>query len=175
MVEYTAQSDYGISDDMEYEVYVRSGEMGGSYTGEYTASEDVFEKLYWNFLQAYIYDMNNHQYDKLDDYIESNVAVNDKNAYYLYNQMRTQVSGGFANVESEHLISAQIYDIKKKSDDLYLLYTREAYDTLYLQTYEELKGDTESGNWKLDRKSANKALEILEQSYDRIYLMKMMY
>lgn len=166
VVEYTAQSDYSISDEMEYEVYVRSGEMGGNYAGEYTASEDVFENLYWNFLQAYIYDMNNHRYDKLDDYIEANVDVNDKNAYYLYNQMRTQVSGGFANVESENLISAQIYDIKKKSDDLYLLYTREEYDTLYLQTYEELKGDTASGKWKLDQKSANKALEILGQSYD---------
>lgn len=166
IVEYKAQSDYDISDNMDYEIYVRSGEIGGSYTGEYTASEDVFETLYWNFLQAYISDMNNHQYDKMDAYIESNVDTSDKNAYYLYNQMRTQVSGGFANVESENLISAQIYDIKKQSDDLYLLYAREEYDTLYLQTYAELKGDTASGNWKLDQKSANKALEILNSTYD---------
>lgn len=166
IVEYTAQNDYDISDNMQYEIYVRSGETGGSYTGEYTASEDVFENLHWNFLQAYIYDMNNHQYNKLNDYIESDVDTNDKNAGYLYNEMRTQVTGGFANVESENLIFAEVYDIQKKSDDMYLLYTREEYDVLYLQTYAQLKGEDTSGAWQMDRKSAQKALSILEQSYD---------
>lgn len=166
VVDYTAQNDYDISDNMQYEIYVRSGETGGSYTGEYTASKDVFENLHWNFLQAYIYDMNNHQYNKLSDYIESNVDTKDKNADYLYNEMRTQVTGGFANVESENLISAEVYDIQKKSDDMYLLYTREEYDVLYLQTYAQLKGEDTSGAWQMDRKSAQKALSILEQSYD---------
>ena len=166
VVEYTAQDGCDILDNMEYEVYVRSGENGGSYTGEYIASEDVFKKLHRNFLQAYIYDMNNHEYNKLSDYIESNIDTNDTKSGYLYNEMKKQVTGGFANVESEDLIFSEVYDIKKKSDDTYLLYTREDYDVVYLQTYAQLKGEGPSGEWQMDKKSASKALGILEELYD---------
>lgn len=166
VVEYTAQDDYDVSDNVEYDVYVRSGEQGGSCTGGYIADQDIFENLYLRFLDAYIEDMNNHEYNKMDEYIESNVDRNDKNAYYLYNQMNTQVTGGFADVESESLISAQIDNIEKKDDNTYLLYTTEEYDALYVQTLEELKGDTQAGSWKMDRVSAEKALEILNEKYN---------
>ena len=173
VVEYTTTVGKDISSDVEYEVYVRDGENGGYNTGSYQASEDVFGNLYWNFLQAYITDMNNYEYSEMSNYIDSNIKEGEERT--LYKQMQKQVSRGFEDVDYENLLTVDIQKIEKKNDDLYLLYSKEEYDSVYTKTFEELKA-MKSDGWSVNRSSANQAFDLLAvkgeldslMDYDRV-------
>lgn len=167
VVEYTTKVGDDISSNVEYEIYVRDGEQGGDYTGSYQASEDVFGNLYWNFLQAYISDMNNYEYSEMSNYIDSNIQEGEERT--LYKQMQKQVSRGFEDVDYENLLTVDITKIEKKGD-MYLLYSEEEYDSVYTKTLEELNA-MKSDGWVVNRSSANQALQLLANQTSFDYLM----
>lgn len=159
VVEYTTSASSDISSNIEYEIYIRDNENGGYNTGNYQASEDVFGNLYWKFLNAYVNDMKNYEYSELDNYIDSNVPSDDK--YTLYYQMKKQVSRGFEDVDYENLLTVDIKKIEKQSDDLYLLYSDEEYDSVYTKSFADLTA-MKSDGWVVNRSSAEQAFEILQ-------------
>lgn len=168
VVEYTTKVGEDISSNVEYEVYVRDGDKGGYNVGSYQASEDVFGSLYWNFLQAYISDMNNYKYSEMSNYIDSNIKEGEERT--LYKQMQKQVSRGFEDVDYENLLTVDIKKIEKKGD-IYLLYSEEEYDSVYTKTLEDLKM-MKSDGWVVNRSSANQALQLLENQTSLDYLME---
>lgn len=173
VVEYELPNNSSISEERQFELYVRTGENGGTYNDSYVAENDVFGTLVWDYLNAYIYDMNHHKYDRLKQYIAENTEKNDKNN--LYTQMTKQVSGGYGDILEEGLIDVQIEQIEKVNDDFYLISTYEKYDVIKRETYGEIVKKYETGSG-ISRSAAEQTLDKLGggsyQAKDKIKIWK---
>lgn len=146
LVEYAADSAADVNSSKEISVYVENGDLGGESIESVTPGRDMFDSLLGAYLRSYTMDMNNHYYDHLKEYVDPNVAEDDK--WSIQWQMKKQVSGGFDNVYAEDIMSYQITGIEVMDEKTVHLWATEDYDTVY----DEIYGDMLAG-----RKSINKS------------------
>ncbi len=136
VVEYKADSLDEIMDLRDISVYVQNGDKGGETREAIDIGEEFFETLLGSYLRSYITDMNNHHYEALAQYVDSNVAEDD--TWSIQWQMRKQVSGGFANVTEETLMDYRVTGVEVVDDTTIHLKAEENYDVVYDENGGEL-------------------------------------
>lgn len=155
VVEYESEDSGDITQNTEISVYIQRGDMGGSTTADLAPKSEQFDSLLGSYLRSYIHDMNQHAYDWLRQYVDDTVEANDERSIQW--QMKTQVTGGFNNVESETLMDYQITAIEMVDETTMYLKTSENYDVMY----EEIYGDLITS----DRKLAKEQLAYLQSRF----------
>lgn len=138
-IEYEIPNAENYTDKRDVEVYVKSENMGGSSTMETNSGEDFFNTLLGNYLRSYIEDMNNHSYNQLASKVDENVDPSDTTS--IKYQMSKQVTGGFANVISETLMSYNITSISVIDENTIRFAANEDYDVILDKQYSLLKDD----------------------------------
>lgn len=133
MIEYELPEDSNLLDQRDWEVYVRSGELGGIAQANYTPYKQVFGNLLQKYLYAYELDLNVHrQYRELKNYVGD---MGQYGKYSLESQMRNVIDNAYISewecvpFAQEHILRADITNCEKKSADCYLIETVEEYST----------------------------------------------
>ena len=129
VVEYEADSMMDIMQTKQIDVYVQNGDKGGEAVGSTNPGTELFDSLLGSYLRSYIYDMNNHYYDRLREYVDDAVAADDTKSIQW--QMKKQVSGGFNNVAAETLMDYSITGIQVLNEDTVHMKTSEKYEVIY--------------------------------------------
>lgn len=157
VVEFEAASEdaQAIVNDQAIDVYVQNQDKGGETVLNINPGHELFDSLLGSYLRSYIEDMNNHNYDKLRQYVDDTTAPDDK--WSIKWQMQKQVTGGFSNVTSESLMDYSVTDITVQDANTVRLKTNENYDVIYDEVYGDLK--------KSERTVARDALAYLQQHY----------
>ena len=135
-VEYEADSMMDIMQTKQIDVYVQNGDKGGEAVGSTNPGTELFDSLLGSYLRSYIYDMNNHYYDRLREYVDDAVAADDTKSIQW--QMKKQVSGGFNNVAAETLMDYSITGIQVLNEDTVHMKTSENYEVIYDEVYGDL-------------------------------------
>ncbi len=136
VVEYEADSMMDIMQTKQIDVYVQNGDKGGEAVGSTNPGTELFDSLLGSYLRSYIYDMNNHYYDRLREYVDDTVAADDTKSIQW--QMKKQVSGGFNNVAAETLMDYSITGIQVLNEDTVHMKTSENYEVIYDEVYGDL-------------------------------------
>lgn len=136
VVEYEADSMMDIMQTKQIDVYVQNGDKGGEAVGSTNPGTELFDSLLGSYLRSYIYDMNNHYYDRLREYVDDAVAADDTKSIQW--QMKKQVSGGFNNVAAETLMDYSITGIQVLNEDTVHMKTSENYEVIYDEVYGDL-------------------------------------
>lgn len=136
VVEYEADSMMDIMQTRQIDVYVQNGDKGGETEGTANPGTELFDSLLGSYLRSYIYDMNNHYYDRLRQYVDDTVAADDNRSIQW--QMKKQVSGGFNNVAAETLMDYSITGIQVLNEDTVHMKTSENYEVIYDEVYGDL-------------------------------------
>ncbi len=136
VVEYEADSMMDIMQTKQIDVYVQNGDKGGEAVGSTNPGTELFDSLLGSYLRSYIYDMNNHYYDRLREYVDDAVAADDTKSIQW--QMKKQVSGGFNNVAAETLMDYSITGIQVLNEDMVHMKTSENYEVIYDEVYGDL-------------------------------------
>ena len=138
-IEYEMPDATNYTDKRDIDVYVKGDGVGGSSSVETSAGTDFFNTLLGNFLRSYIEDMNNHSYDQMANKVDENVSPTDTSS--IKYQMTKQVTGGFANVLSESLMSYNITSITVVDENTIKLAANEDYDVILDKKYSSFTGD----------------------------------
>lgn len=136
VVEYEADSMMDIMKTKQIDVYIQNGDKGGEAVGTANPGTELFDSLLGSYLRSYIYDMNNHYYDRLREYVDDTVAPDDTKSIQW--QMKKQVSGGFNNVAAETLMDYSITGIQVLNEDTVHMKTSENYEVIYDEVYGDL-------------------------------------
>ena len=136
VVEYEADSMMDIMTTKQIDVYIQNGDKGGEAVGTANPGTELFDSLLGSYLRSYIYDMNNHYYDRLREYVDDTVAPDDTKSIQW--QMKKQVSGGFNNVAAETLMDYSITGIQVLNEDTVHMKTSENYEVIYDEVYGDL-------------------------------------
>lgn len=136
VVEYEADSMMDIMKTKQIDVYIQNGDKGGEAAGSANPGTELFDSLLGSYLRSYIYDMNNHYYDRLREYVDDTVAPDDTKSIQW--QMKKQVSGGFNNVAAETLMDYSITGIEVLNEDTVHMKTSENYEVIYDEVYGDL-------------------------------------
>ena len=136
VVEYEADSMMDIMKTKQIDVYIQNGDKGGEAVGTAIPGTELFDSLLGSYLRSYIYDMNNHYYDRLREYVDDTVAPDDTKSIQW--QMKKQVSGGFNNVAAETLMDYSITGIQVLNEDTVHMKTSENYEVIYDEVYGDL-------------------------------------
>ena len=136
LIEYTTDSLADLNAQKEIQLYVENGDLGGECSVSMTPWQEMFENLLGAYLRSYIFDMNNHYYNRLYEYVDPNVAPDDK--WSIQWQMQKQVSGGFDNVYSEDIMAYEVTRIEAVDADTVHLWATEDYDTIYSENYGDM-------------------------------------
>ncbi|MGO5116029.1 VWA domain-containing protein [Candidatus Avoscillospira sp. LCP25S3_F1] len=137
VVEYETQQPDLLTESTDISLYVQNQDIGGEATVQVAPGQELFNSLLGGFLRSYVQDMNAHKYDQLADYVAVPTDPEDRTAIEW--QMKTQVLGGFGDIEQETLMDYAITDIQMQEDGSILLSTVENYETQYYETLEDLK------------------------------------
>lgn len=138
-IEYEMPDATNYTDKRDIDVYVKGDGVGGSSNVETSAGTDFFNTLLGNFLRSYIEDMNNHSYNQMANKVDENVSPTDTSS--IKYQMTKQVTGGFANVLSESLMSYNITSITVVDENTIKLAANEDYDVILDKKYSSFTGD----------------------------------
>ena len=138
-IEYEMPDPTNYTDKRDFNVYVKGDGVGGSADIETNSGNDFFNTLLGNFLRSYIEDMNSHSYNQLASKIDDTVSPTDETG--LKYQMSKQVTGGFANVVSESLMSYSVSSITVVDENTIKLATDEDYDVILDRKYSSFTGD----------------------------------
>ena len=138
-IEYEMPDPTNYTDKRDFNVYVKGDGVGGSADIETNSGNDFFNTLLGNFLRSYIEDMNSHSYNQLASKIDDTVSPTDETG--LKYQMSKQVTGGFANVVSESLMSYSVSSITVVDENTIKLASDEDYDVILDRKYSSFTGD----------------------------------
>ena len=138
-IEYEMPDANNYTDKRDINVYVKGDGVGGSADIETNSGNDFFNTLLGNFLRSYIEDMNAHSYNQMASKIDDTVSPTDETG--LKYQMTKQVTGGFANVVSESLMSYNVSSITVVDENTIKLATNEDYDVILDRKYSSFTGD----------------------------------
>ena len=138
-IEYEMPDPTNYTDKRDFNVYVKGDGVGGSADIETNSGNDFFNTLLGNFLRSYIEDMNSHSYNQLASKIDDTVSPTDETG--LKYQMSKQVTGGFANVVSESLMSYSVSSITVVDENTIKLAADEDYDVILDRKYSSFTGD----------------------------------
>ena len=138
-IEYEMPDANNYTDKRDISVYVKGDGVGGSADIETNSGNDFFNTLLGNFLRSYIEDMNAHSYNQMASKIDDTVSPTDETG--LKYQMTKQVTGGFANVVSESLMSYNVSSITVVDENTIKLATNEDYDVILDRKYSSFTGD----------------------------------
>ena len=136
VVEYEAGTTKNVMEDTDVSVYIQNEDMGGEAAASINPGNELFDTLLGRYLRSYITDMNNHNYNQLAEYVDSNVAEDDHTSIQW--QMRKQVTGGFSNVAEEALMDYSVTNVEVIDENTVHISANENYDALYDEVYGEL-------------------------------------
>lgn len=156
IVEFDTLESTTFSDVSDYSFYVQNQNMGGETELSITPAEEVLSSLLGSYLRSYINDLNNHSYNKLEQYVDAS----SNHQYSIQSQMKKQFSGGFGNIEQETLMSYHITSVTMQDANTIFLSTSEDYDVVYFETLADLK--------KTRPKLANEVTRFLSSQYDYV-------
>ena len=145
-IEYEMPDANNYTDKRDINVYVKGDGVGGSADIETNSGNDFFNTLLGNFLRSYIEDMNAHSYNQMASKIDDTVSPTDETG--LKYQMTKQVTGGFANVVSESLMSYNVSSITVVDENTIKLATNEDYDVILDRKYSSFRRQADSSQYR---------------------------
>lgn len=155
VVEYQTEASKNL-DAEDVNVYVQNDTIGGETTINMNPQNELLDTILGDYLRNYILDMNDHNYNRLEQYVDNTVDADDE--WSIQWQMKKQVSGGFANVEEESIMDYSIDSVSMEDADTILLKANENYDVKYREVYGNLKNSTTD--------LAAREREYLENNFD---------
>ena len=123
--------------DIRAEVHGQQIETTVSCVPAYELAEDLLGA----YLNAYIYDVNNHSLDRIMQYIETDVPEDDNFNWTIFYQMRKEINNGFLDTKSMDLKDFQVNFVERSDEQTLHIYSTERYDGTYEEPFSVWKNE----------------------------------
>ena len=117
------------------DIHLEKNKYSGDENITFVPADELSESLLHAFLSAYIYDVNAHEFNRMLDYIETDVPDDENFNSTLFYQMRKEVTNGFLNTLSMELKDFQINSVSRHDRNTLHIASTERYNGSYEEPF----------------------------------------
>ena len=128
-----------LLEEWKMDIHLECEDFSGDMSASVIPANELSEDLLSAYLAAYISDVNIHSFDKMMQYIETDVPDEDRST--IFYQMRTEVTNGFLNTLRVALKDFQINKVEYSDEKTLHLYTTQRFDSTYEEPFSVWKNE----------------------------------